>query len=76
MVHIVIGMGRKKFVLPFVCRIVPSQIDSRFATGNSLKRAKELQQVLFLRRRQFGPEDQIEKFDRIIQRQEASVVSP
>jgi hypothetical protein len=32
----------------------PSRIGSRFATGNSLKRAKELQQILFLRRRQFG----------------------
>ena len=52
----------------------PSRIGSRFATGNSLKRAKELQQVLFFRRRQFGAEDQVEKLDRIVQRQEPPVV--
>jgi hypothetical protein len=33
-----------------------------------------LQQVLFFRRGQFGAEDQIEKLDRIIQRQEPPVM--
>src|SRR3984893_7365046 len=47
---------------------------SAAATGNSLKRAKELQQVLFFRRRQVGAEDQVEKLDRIVQRQEPPVV--
>jgi hypothetical protein len=52
----------------------PSRIGSRYATRNSLKRRKELQQVLSFRQRQFGAEDQVEKLDRIVQRQEQPVV--
>jgi hypothetical protein len=52
----------------------PSRIGSRYATRNSLKRPKELQQILFFRQRQFGAEDQVEKLDRIVQRQEQPVV--
>ena len=51
----------------------PSRIGSRYATRNSLRRPKELQQVLSFRQRQFGADD-LEKLDRIVQRQEQPVV--
>jgi hypothetical protein len=51
----------------------PSRIGSRYATRNSLKRPKELQQILSFRQRQFGADD-LEKLDRIVQRQEQPVV--